>query len=128
MSIIDGRGILIYYGANSWIIHSGIILGSNLETFKEETNILGKIIKSSHKGSRILAEYINHTSGQAIQEEVIGEASSKNNPGAPLQFLKIPNEKSIGLELPWFYITPLVLITFGWAFCVMGFAFIKSNF
>jgi hypothetical protein len=143
--ILPGAGIAMFFGIfilaiglNMGIsrlklllngsINSGIVLESTSGIEHDETNFFGKKIKSHSKCLRILVEYMNPITGYEVQEEVIGETSSKVRPGSPLQFLKVPNEKSVNLDVPWFYISPLVILSMGWAFFLMGFALIKTSF
>jgi hypothetical protein len=111
-------------------IYSGVVIEeSKLETTSEIKRFLGMNIKSSHKNSRTLAEYADPLSGNVIQEYVLGyESNNVRYPGEPIEFLKFTKQKSIEVDLPWFFIAPLLLVSFGWAFCVTSYAYSKSMF
>jgi hypothetical protein len=108
-------------------IYSGIVIESKLETVKETIRFLGTKIKYSSSGTRSLAEYVDPSSGDVIQEEVISYMNNQIYPGLPIQFLKVPNEKPINLDLRWFFMTPLILVSLGWGFCITSFAYLKSK-
>jgi hypothetical protein len=111
-------------------IYSGVVIEeSKLETTSKYIKILGMNIRSSSESSRTLAEYTDPLSGNVIQEYVLGYGSSNViYPGLPIKFLKFTNQKSIKVDLPWFFIAPILLVSFGWAFSITSYAYIKSMF